>query len=265
MKTLKIATWNVCGLRALLKKDGLSHLITAEDPDIICLNETMLQTKNIPQVTPLLPQPYIQYFSCSVARKGYSGVSILTKAKPIEVTEGLGIPKHDLEGRTLVAEYPNFYIVSTYVPNAGAGCCRLDYRTLEWDVDLRSFLSDLQEKKPVIWCGDLNVVHLDIDIYDIRGKETYACCTPQERSAFSRTLAETGMIDTFRHKNPGVKDWSYFSRRNVGARAKGQGWRLDYCVVSRELENTIERAYIRPDIDGSDHHPCLLVLNQSSH
>jgi exodeoxyribonuclease-3 len=260
MNSIKIASWNVCGLRSLLKKNALEKMIESENPDMLCFNETMLQTKNVKEIDKLIPYYPYQYYACSEARKGYSGVAILTKTEPISVTTQ-NIEKHDREGRTLVAEFPSFFLISTYVPNVGAELKRMDYRIDEWDSDIRTTLNSYQNQKPVIWCGDFNVVHEDIDIYDIRGKECYGCCTPQERGSFRKTLAETRMIDTFRFLHPGEKAWSYFSRRNVKAKEKGQGWRIDYILASRELEGKISDAYTRTDIEGSDHHPVVAVFN----
>lgn len=215
----------------------------------------MLQDKHVTEIQEEFPQYPYKYFSCSQARKGYSGVAVLTDMKPLTVSYGLGVPELDREGRLIAAEFKEFTVVSTYVPNAGAGLVRLDYRTQDWDVALRRYLGDLQRVKPVVWLGDLNVVHGDIDIYDIRGKDDWACCTPQERSSFSTTLQTNDMLDSFRLLHPGERGYSYYSRRNKGAREKKQGWRLDYIVISRKLENTLKDAWIRGDVMGSDHHP----------
>lgn len=260
-ESIRIATWNVCGLRALLKRNALVQLLEEEDPHILCLNETKLQENHVEQIKAQLPSTYYSYWNCSTAKKGYSGVAILSKTEPLNVTYGIGISKHDLEGRAVIAEYNRFYVVSTYVPNAGDGLWRLGYRTQEWDLDLRTYLDKLQKTKPVIWAGDLNVIHEDIDIHNIKGKEKCACCTPEERGNFSETLETNKFLDTFRMLNPGVKGWSYYPRRNVKAKEKGQGWRLDYIVVSQALKRSVMKAYIRDDIDGSDHHPCLLDLS----
>lgn len=257
MKLIKLASWNVCGLRAMLSKDGINRLIDSEAPNIICLNETMLQEKNIEQVEKLIPSNFNKYWNCSRAKKGYSGVAIFTETKPERVIYGLGTERHDIEGRALTAEFKDFYVLSTYVPNGGRNML---YRTQHWDIAIREYIIKLQETKPVIWCGDMNVVHEDIDIYDIRGKETWACLTPEERGNFHTTLEVANLVDSFRYMHPGVKSWSYFSRRNVGAQEKGQGWRLDYIIVSQSLKRNIDKAYIRPDILGSDHHPCILHL-----
>lgn len=256
MKSLTVASWNVCGLRSLLKKGTLPDLFTPK-PNILCLNETMLQDKHVPGVSSQLPQYPYKYFSCSQARKGYSGVAVLADSEPIKVTYGLGVPELDAEGRLIAAEFKEFIVVSTYVPNAGAALVRLDYRTLQWDTALRRYLDDLQREKPVVWLGDLNVVHEDIDIYDIRGKEDWACCTPQERNSFSTTLRSNDMIDSFRLLHPTERGYSYYSRRNINAREKKQGWRLDYVITSKTLEKHLKEAWIRGDVQGSDHHPVL--------
>lgn len=257
MRQVTIASWNICGFRALLKKNTLPAFLTSAKPDILCFNETMLQDKHVPEAIEQLPEFKYHYFTCSQAKKGYSGVAVLTKEKPISVEMGMGVKEHDVEGRLITAEFADFILVSTYVPNAGAGLVRLEYRTLQWDVALRNYLNTLQQRKPVIWLGDLNVVHGDIDIYDIRGKEDWACCTPAERSSFGQTLQHTGMIDTYRTLHPGARGYSYYSRRNVGAREKKQGWRLDYIVASAALENKLKDAFIMGDVMGSDHHPVL--------
>lgn len=256
MKSLTVASWNVCGLRALLKKGTFPDLLTPK-PNILCFNETMLQDKHVPEVSAQLPQYPYQYFSCSQARKGYSGVAVLADSEPLKVTYGLGIPELDTEGRLIAAEFEEFTVVSTYVPNAGAGLVRLEYRTTQWDAAFRHYLGSLQRSKPVVWLGDLNVVHGDIDIYDIRGKEDWACCTPQERNSFATTLSHNHLLDTFRLLHPVERGYSYYSRRNRGAREKKQGWRLDYIVVSQVLQSSLQEAWIRGDVQGSDHHPVL--------
>ena len=257
---LTISTWNICGLRSMLKKGHLISFLSSESPDILCLNETMLQSKHIQEIKDKIPSSYHQYYACSSARKGYSGVAIFSKEEPIKVIPQ-GIEKHDIEGRTLIAEYESYFVISTYVPNVGAELKRLNYRTEEWDSDIRKTLNFYQQIKPVIWCGDFNVVHLDIDIYDIRGKENSGCCTPQERNSFRKTISENSMIDSFRHLFPDQKAWSYYSRRNVKAKEKGQGWRLDYILVSDALKDKIVSCSIKNEFEGSDHFPCITVLN----
>ena len=261
VKSVKVVTWNVCGLRAMIRKNRFEAVFTEEQPDVLCLNETMLQNSHIDALKPLLPSGYHAYFACSVARKGYSGVAILSKQPPLKVSEGLGSADHDREGRVLVAEFPAFYLVSTYVPNAGVKLCRLAYRTKAWDPALREFLRKLQIEKPVICCGDFNVVHQDIDIYDITGKEGCGCCTPQERAGFRRTLRQLSLIDSFRTLHPRKRKWSYYSRRQKHMRPQGKGWRLDYILASAQLQKSLKAAYIREDILGSDHHPCVAVFD----
>jgi exodeoxyribonuclease-3 len=260
-QTLKICTWNVCGLRSMLRKGTFIDFLHDEQPDILCLNETMMTPEGLAQIESQLPNTYFKYWNHSIRRLGYSGTSVWSKIEPISVQFGLGIDKHDNEGRLIVAEYENFYIVCNYVPNSGDQCWRLEYRTTEWDTDMREYVSKLQKLKPVIWLGDMNVVHEEIDIWKLKGKEKCACCTPQERSSFSRHLEENDLIDTWRHLHPGVQGWSYYSRRNVRAKEKNRGWRLDYILVSRVLEKNIKDAYMRDEVLGSDHHPVMLNLS----
>lgn len=204
-----------------------------------------------------------QYWSCSKTKKGYSGTAILSKVEPISVELGIGKRKHDDEGRVITAEFDSFFVVSTYIPNAGQKLERLEYRTKEWDIDFRSYLKSLESRgKHVIWLGDLNVVHQDIDIYNIKGKEKNAGCTPQERASFTQTLAE-GFVDTFRALHPDEKKFSWFSAINPRAKSENLGWRLDYIVVSQALMPRIRDSLIHDDFPGSDHHPIELVLSNN--
>jgi len=254
---LKIATWNVCGMKAILKKGDFQKFLQEEDPDILCLNETMLQEKYIHSVKQELPGCYYSYWNCSKARKGYSGVALLCKQKPLTVSYGIGTSKHDQEGRVITAEYSSCFVVSCYVPNSG-GRGILMYRTREWDKDLREHLDDLQHIKPVIWCGDLNVVHQDIDVYDARGKESMPGCFPEERHSFAVTMLLNSFMDTYRLMNPDERGFSYYKRKN---KTRTQGWRLDYIIVSCSLEEKVCEAYIREDFEGSDHRPCVTCMD----
>lgn len=260
MSHIKICTWNVCGFRSLLKKDSLRLLIESEDPDMLCLTETRMTASAL--ITNSIPYPnYYKYWNSSTSKLGYSGTSIWSKSLPISTTYGLGIPKHDSEGRVIACEYDSFYLLCTYVPNSGQELMRLSYRTEEWDLDMKNFIMKLQRVKPVIWTGDLNVVHKDNDVYDIRGKETWACCTPQERTSFDSTVKETELIDTWRYLNTEkVGGWTYYSRRSVKARELGRGWRIDYILTSKELEKKLVSSYSREDILGSDHYPLITII-----
>ena len=259
-KATRVVSWNVCGLRAQLRKGSFLQFLESFKPEVMCLNETMLQDKHIQEIKAQIPKEYFSYWFCSQAKKGYSGVAILSLKEPLNVTYGMGVTQHDQTGRTITAEYQNYFLVCTYVPSAGNEVWRRDYRTKNWDLGLRSYLQELQKQKPVVWAGDMNVVHQDCDVYNIKGKSDWACCTPEERNNFGETLLANQMVDSFRFMNPRVKGWSYFSRKNVGARLKDQGWRLDYIVVSEALKSKIQEAYIRNDVMGSDHHPCVLSL-----
>ncbi|CAG9318334.1 unnamed protein product [Blepharisma stoltei] len=255
---IKIASWNVCGLRSMLMKDGIQNLIDSEAPNIICFNETRLQDKHIEAAEKLLPSSFSKYWNCSHGKKGYSGVAILTEVKPEQVIYGIGTERHDIEGRALTAEYKEFFLVNTYFPCAGRDYA---YRTQQWDFAIRDYIAELQRKKPVIWCGDFNVINEDIDIYDIKGKEKMDCITDEERRNFHTTLEECKLVDTFRYLNPGLRVYSHYSRRKVNAVEKGYGWRVDYILVSEIFKQHIEKAYIRTDIYGSDHLPCILQMS----
>jgi exodeoxyribonuclease III len=190
-------------------------------------------------------------------------VAILTKAKPIQIIHDLGIPKHDQEGRTITAEFEKFYLVACYVPNAGQKLDRLAYRTKEWDPDFRNFLVELNKKKPVILCGDLNVAHHEIDIANPAGNKRSAGFTVEERAEFTKLL-DLGFVDTFRNLYPKVVKYSYFNMRG-SARKDNKGWRLDYFVASKILieGGSVEDSIINNDIFGSDHTPIELKLNLS--
>lgn len=259
---VKIVSWNVCGIRALLKKNLFLDLIQREDPDILCLNETRLQESQVAEIKKLIPNEYFSYFSCSSNKKGYSGVAILSKVEPKNVNLQ-GIKQHDGEGRTLIAEFSDFFVVSTYVPCAGERLKRLDYRVQVWDADLRATLKQLGEQKKVVWCGDLNVVNEELDIYSLKGKEKSGCCTPQERNSFKKTLQDCQLIDSLRLVQPDSKVFSYYPRRNPKAKEKNQGWRLDYILVSEAMKDLIQNARIGSEYEGSDHYPVLMTLSNS--
>lgn len=254
---VKICTCNICGLRAILKKGALLKFIQEERPDIICLNETLMTGVALSKIEKLLPTEFYKYWNHSKSRIGYSGTSIWSKIQPISVQYGIGIERHDQEGRVIVAEYEKYYVVCNYVPNAGRDFL---YRIHEWDIDIREYINKLQQVKPVVWLGDMNVIHEEIDIWSLKGKEDCACCTPQERHNFNLHLIMNDMIDTWRYLHPNERGWSYYSRRNVGAKDKNQGWRLDYILVSRGLEDNICESYMKHEEPGSDHHPVVLIL-----
>jgi exodeoxyribonuclease III len=262
-KLIKVISWNVCGLRSLLKKNSLLPIITKEDPDILCLNETKLQESQIDSIKPFLPKDYFSYFSCSSSKKGYSGVAILSKIEPISI-QAQG-KKHDQEGRTMIAEFEDFFVICTYVPCAGVKLKRLDYRVNDWDSDIRQTIIELNTTKNVIWCGDLNVVNEEIDIYSLKGKEKSGCCTPEERKSFKKTLEECQLVDSLRVVHPELKVFSYYPRRNVKAKEKDQGWRLDYINFSKNLQEFIREASVGNEYEGSDHYPVIAIFESDSY
>lgn len=249
---MKIYSFNVNGLRAILKKDFLSWVDSVK-PDILCLQETKLSDKDFSIELP----GYHQYYSCA-QKKGYSGTAIFSKIEPVSVTEGIGVAEHDMEGRTLIAEFEGFYLMSVYVPNSQDELKRLDYRQV-WDKDFEDFVSGLKENKPVIFCGDLNVAHEEIDIRNPKTNTRNAGFTIEERNDFSRLLSR-GFIDTFRYLHPDEVKYSWWSYR-FKAREKNIGWRIDYFVVSDDLKDRLKSAEIHNEVFGSDHCPVSIEID----
>ena len=249
---MKLISWNVNGLRACVGK-GFYESIAALDADVVCLQETKLQAGQID----LSLEGYETYWNYA-DKKGYSGTAIFTRRHPLSVTYGLGIDLHDHEGRIITAEYEDFYLVTAYVPNSQDGLRRLDYRQ-QWDKDLRAYLKELETRKPVVLCGDLNVAHREIDLKNPKSNRKNAGFTDEEREGFQQLL-DAGFVDTFRHFYPDQTDiyswWSYRFR----AREKNAGWRIDYFVVSEALRPLLESATIHTEIFGSDHCPVEVVL-----
>lgn len=232
---------------------GFYESIAALDADVVCLQETKLQAGQID----LALEGYETYWNYA-DKKGYSGTAIFTRRHPLSVTYGLGIDLHDHEGRIITAEYEDFYLVTAYVPNSQDGLRRLDYRQ-QWDKDLRAYLKELETRKPVVLCGDLNVAHREIDLKNPKSNRKNAGFTDEEREGFQQLL-DAGFVDTFRHFYPDQTDiyswWSYRFR----AREKNAGWRIDYFVVSEALRPLLESAAIHTEIFGSDHCPVEVVL-----
>eukprot|EP00794_Sanderia_malayensis_P000516 gene516-1165_t len=264
---VKIISWNCAGLKALVKKFGLEYL-KKENPDIICLQETKCDEKGCPpEVTALKhgglsfakdkDTKYHMYFSLG-EKKGYSGTAIWTKGKPIKVTYGLGVPEHDKAGRMITAEYDKFYLVTTYVPNSSRGLVNLEYR-MRWEKDMKDYLKKLENAKPVILCGDLNVAHNEIDIANPKSNQKNAGFTKEERNCFTELLGD-GFIDSYRHLNPektgAYTFWTYMGN----AREKNVGWRLDYFVLSESIIGNLCDSVIRSTICGSDHCPIVLAM-----
>ena len=249
---MKLISWNVNGIRACVKK-GFLEFFEKVDADIFCLQETKLQEGQI--VLDL--DGYHQYWNYA-EKKGYSGTAIFTKVEPINVYYGLGIEEHDTEGRVITLEYEDFYLVNVYTPNSQRELARLDYR-MKWEDDFRVYLKDLDMKKPVILCGDLNVAHKEIDLENPSTNKKNAGFTDEERVKMT-TLIESGFIDSFRHIYPDKEDaytwWSYMRQ----ARDRNVGWRIDYFMVSKQLEDKIKSATIHSEVLGSDHCPVELTI-----
>ena len=250
---MKIISWNVNGLRAVLRKNFLDYL-ASEAPDILCLQETKAGPNDVEQ---LWPAAYTTYWN-TAQKKGYSGTAILTRPRPISVSCGVNIAAHDNEGRVLTAEYPDFFLVNVYVPNSKRELTRLPYRQ-EWDRDFLRYLKKLERKKPVIFCGDLNVAHTEIDLANPKSNVGNHGFTVEERAGFT-AFVKAGFIDTFREFEPGGGHYSWWSPMS-GARARNVGWRIDYFLISASLRPRLKRAFIRPEIPGSDHCPVGIELD----
>ena len=249
---MKLISWNVNGLRACEGK-GFSDIFRQLDADFFCLQETKMQ----PGQLDLQFEGYESYWN-SADKKGYSGTAIFTRHKPLNVTYGIGIDEHDHEGRVITLETPQFFLVCCYTPNSQDGLKRLDYR-MTWEDAMRDYLKRLDRQKPVIYCGDLNVAHEEIDIKNPKTNRRNAGFTDEERQKFSELLSE-GFIDTFRTLYPDEVTYSWWSYR-FHAREKNAGWRIDYFVTSQRLLEHIKDAKIHTQIMGSDHCPVELQLS----
>lgn len=248
---MKLISWNVNGLRACVGK-GFFEFLEREQPDMMCLQETKLQPEQAPEV-----EGYYDYWN-SADKKGYSGTAIFSKTEPIAVTYDIGIDVHDHEGRVITAEYPEFYLVTVYVPNSQDGLKRLDYR-MTWEDDFRAYLQALDQKKPVIVCGDMNVAHKEIDLKNPKTNRKNAGFTDEERAKMTELLG-AGFVDTFRHFYPEVESvYSWWSYR-FKAREKNAGWRIDYFLVSERFIDSVKDARILTDVFGSDHCPVVIEL-----
>lgn len=256
---MKIISWNVNGIRAIAQKDFFKD-IQKINPDILCLQETKAQADEVENVLSEMDQ-YHRYYNAA-QRKGYSGVAILTKTKPISITNDMGIEAHDQEGRVQCAEFEDFYLVNVYVPNSGQGLVRLDYRE-EWDKDFQAYLKNLEKSKPVILCGDLNVAHHAIDLKNDKSNYNKTAGYTQVEIDGMTRLLNSGFIDTFRHFYPEKVQYSYWSYR-FKARERNTGWRLDYFIVSENFMEKINDSEILSDYYGSDHCPIQLQLNLQS-
>ena len=250
---MKLISWNVNGLRACMQK-GFLDFFKQADADIFCLQEVKLSEGQLELET----EGYFQYWNYA-EKKGYSGTALFTKEKPINVTYGINIDEHDHEGRVITAEYPDYYVVTVYVPNSQRELARIDYRMV-WEKDFLLYIKGLEKKKPVIYCGDLNVAHKEIDLKNPDTNHMNAGFTDRERECFTKVL-ESGYIDSFRYFYPDKKEayswWSYMFK----SRERNTGWRIDYFVVSEKLKDRLKDAKILADIQGSDHCPVELEIS----
>ena len=252
--SIKMISWNVNGLRACMQK-GFMDFFRQADADVFFLQETKLSEGQLALELP----DYHQYFNYA-EKKGYSGTALFSKEEPIKVTYGIGVEEHDHEGRVITAEFQEYYVVTVYVPNSQRELTRLAYRR-EWEAAFLKYIKGLEETKPVIYCGDLNVAHEEIDLKNPKTNHNNAGFTDDERKCFSKVL-ESGFIDTFRYFYPETRDayswWSYMFQ----ARAKNAGWRIDYFVVSESLKERLADAKIHSEVLGSDHCPVELELKE---
>jgi len=260
---MKIIAWNINGIKSLMKKDDLYNLIEKEKPNIICFGETKISCPflNVQEELKKKIKGYkYRYWSPCLIKKGYSGTAIFSKKKPKKMTLGIGIEKHDNEGRVITLEFDKFYLVHVYTPNSGQVLARLDYRVKEWDVDFRNYIKKLNEKKPTIVCGDLNVAHHEIDISNPKGNKKNSGFTQEERDSFTKLLSEAKMVDTYRHLNPEKVEYSFWTYM-FNARKKNKGWRIDYFLVPEKIIKSVKSSNILTDVMGSDHAPVSMTIN----
>jgi exodeoxyribonuclease-3 len=249
---MKLISWNVNGLRSILAKEDFKKFFTSVKPDCLCLQETKTRDK----VEVDLPG-YEEYWN-HAKKAGYAGTAVFTKVKPLNVTYGIGISKHDEEGRVITAEFKDFFLVNVYVPNSKRDLSRLPYRQKEWDVDFLKYLKTLEKKKPVVFCGDLNVAHKEIDLTYPKANVKNHGFTPEEREGFDNVI-KAGFIDTFREFEKDGGHYTWWSRFN-NCRARNIGWRIDYFCVSKSLRPALKKAFILSDVTGSDHCPVGIEL-----
>ena len=257
---IRIISWNVNGIRAAIKK-GLLGFIVKYKPDILCLQETKAMPE---QVEIDLPQYPFQFWN-SANKKGYSGTAVFSNIEPLQIINGINISKHDNEGRVITIEFEKYYLVNVYTPNSKRDLSRLEYRYNQWDPDFLNYILSLEEIKPVIFCGDLNVAHTEMDLANPKTNKTTANFpgnagfTNKERESFDRILNQ-GFIDTFREFNQESDHYSWWSYR-ANARERNIGWRIDYFCLSFQILNKLHRSIILPEVLGSDHAPILMEIN----
>ncbi|MDW8224211.1 MAG: exodeoxyribonuclease III [Gemmatales bacterium] len=250
---MKLISWNVNGLRAALRRNFLEYL-AQEQPDILCLQETRCDPSDVEQ---LWPRWYTTFWN-QAEKRGYSGTALFTKPRPLTVTRGMSVAEHDREGRVLTAEFPDFFLVNVYVPNSQRGLTRLAYRQ-RWDEDFLHYLKQLERRKPVICCGDLNVAHTELDLANPQANVRNHGFTPEERAGFS-ALLRSGFLDTFREFEKGGGHYTWWSPA-PGVRARNVGWRIDYFLISAALRPRLTRAFIQADVLGSDHCPVGIEMD----
>ena len=249
---MKFVSWNVNGIRSVLGK-GFHDFLAEAQADIVCLQETKAREDQVGATF----EGYKAYWN-SAEKPGYSGTAIFSKVEPLDVRFGIGHDAHDKEGRVITAEYPDYYLVNVYVPNSQRGLLRLDYRVKSWGPDFLSYMKGLEEKKPVVFCGDLNVAHKEIDLARPKANVKNAGFTPEERANFD-TYVASGFIDTFREFQTAGGHYSWWSYMGT-ARQKNIGWRIDYFCISPALRPRLKDAFIWPHVKGSDHCPVGIVL-----
>lgn len=253
---MKLISWNVNGIRAVMKKEFVESF-NLMAPDILCLQETKAQNEQVEEALQYIKGFHI--YINSAEKKGYSGTAILSKEKPLNVTYGLGIEEHDQEGRVITAEYNEFYLVNAYVPNSQNELKRLDYR-VQWDKDILAFLQKLDSKKPVVFCGDLNVAHTEKDIKNAKSNYNKSPGYTQTEIDGLSAFIQAGLVDTWRHFHPDEIKYSWWSYR-FNSRTKNTGWRIDYFLTSKRLLEVISQTEIHNEIFGSDHCPVSINMN----
>lgn len=249
---MKLISWNVNGLRAVLRKGFLDYL-DQENPHILCVQETRCNPDDVEQ---LWPARYATYWNVA-EKKGYSGTAMFSKTRPLAVTRGIGNAEHDREGRVLTAEFSEFFVVNVYVPNAQRELTRLPYRQT-WDKDFLHYLKQLEQQKPVVWCGDLNVAHTELDLANPKANMKNHGFTREERSGFDAFL-KAGFVDSFREFEQAGGHYTWWSQM-PGVRERNIGWRLDYFLISQSLRPRLKHAFIQPQVMGSDHCPVGIEL-----
>ena len=261
---IKIIAWNVNGIRALVKKVNINNFLKLYKPHIFCMSETKLSCPDQihkANLKTLIDGYKYRYYSTCISKKGYSGTAIFSKKKPLNVLYGINNTEYDQEGRVITLEFKDYFLLHVYTPNSGQALERLKYRTKKWDIEFKKYCLNLQKKKNIIICGDLNVVNLDIDIHNTKNKNKSAGFTPEERNSFKLMLKENKLIDTFRYFYPDIKHkysyWTYMRQ----AREKNKGWRIDYFLTNEKFINKIKKSEIIDTQTGSDHAPILLEIN----